>query len=96
MAWGVVIVLAGIGKKAGLYNSLYVAIVTSEDQFKIYPWNVSTTPVITWERDRLRRCGRIGGMVFMEAGRRCQFGPGPLWMYTGLSACVSLHEDLHT
>ena len=96
MAWAVVVVLAGIGEKAGLNNALCVAVVTSDDQLKIYPWNISTSPVITWDRDKLRRSGSIGDMVFMEAGRRCRFGPGLLWMYAETSVSISLREGLHT
>lgn len=95
MAWGVVVIQAGIGDKAGLKNAFCVAVVTSDDQLKIYPWNI-TTPIVTWDRDKLRRSGSIGDMVFMEAGRRCRFGPGLLWMYAESSVSVSLREGLHT
>lgn len=95
-AWGVAVVQAGIGEKAGLKNNAFcVVVVTSEDQLKIYPWNV-TVPIITWDRDKLRRSGSIGDMVFMEAGRRCRFGPGLLWMFAESSVSVSLREGLHT
>ena len=96
-AWGIAVVQAGISNKAGLKNNAFcVIVVTSDDQLKIYPWNVTTAPIITWDRDKLRRSGSIGNMAFLETGRRCRFGPGLLWMLAESSVSVSLREGLHT
>ena len=96
-SWGVAIHPAGISDKAGLKNNAFcVIVVTSDDQLKIYPWNVTTAPIITWDRNKLRRSGSIGNMVFLEAGRRCRFGPGLLWMFAESSVSVSLREGLLT
>ena len=95
MAWGVVVVQAGIAEQARLKNAFCVVVVTSDDRLKIYPWNAGTVPLITWDRDKLRRSGSIGDMVFMEAGRRCTFGPGMLWMLDKTRVSISLREGLH-
>ena len=96
MAWGVVVVQVGIGEQAHLRDAFCVVVVTSDDRLKIYAWNAATIPLITWDRDKLRRSGSIGDMVFMEAGRRCRFGPGLLWMFAETNVSVSLRAGLHT
>ena len=56
-----------------------------------------TTPIVSWNRDRLRRTGGgIGSMVFVEIGRRCTGGPGLIWMYVGPKDMEVLKEILHT
>lgn len=40
-------------------------------------------PVISWDHDKIRRTGKLGQLLFIEIGRRCQGGPGLMWMYTG-------------
>lgn len=95
MAWGLCVLQDGIGARASLKHALCVAVVTEDDQVKIFPWKV-TAPQITWDRNKLRRSGSIGDLVFLEAGRRCRFGPGLLWMYTKSEVALSLREGLHT
>ena len=95
MAWGLCVLQAGIGAKAGLKGALCVAVITDHDQVKIFPWKV-TSVIIVWDRNKLRRSGSIGDLVFLEAGRRCTHGPGLLWMYTKSDVALSLREGLHT
>lgn len=56
---------------------------------------VDNNPVVTWERDKLRRTGKTGNLVFVEIGRRCKGGPGLVWLYTGVEQAQSLRETLH-
>ncbi len=53
------------------------------------------TPVVTWDRDKMRRTGCLGNMVFIEIGRRCQGGAGLVWMYAGPKETAALRETLH-
>ena len=39
--------------------------------------------VVSWLRDKLRRTGKTGNLVFVEIGGRCKRGPGLVWLYTG-------------
>ena len=55
-----------------------------------------TSPIITWDRDKMRRTGCLGNMVFIEIGRRCRGGPGLLWMYAGPKDTAALRETLRT
>ena len=50
-------------------------------------------PIVSWDRDKVRRAGRTGDLVFIEIGRRCQGGPGLVWLYAGREA-YPLHETL--
>ena len=50
---------------------------------------------VAWERDKLRRTGKTGNLVFVEIGRRCKGGPGLVWLYTGAEQAQSLRETLH-
>ena len=95
MAWGMCVLEDGIGGSAGMRNAYCVAVVTNTDKLLVFPWNV-TTPLIIWEREHIRRSGSIGNLVFLEAGRRCGFGPGLLWMYSITSVVLSLRDGLHT
>lgn len=53
------------------------------------------TPIVTWDRDKMRRTGCLGNMVFIEIGRRCKGGPGLVWMFTGPADSAALRETLH-
>ncbi|XP_019856449.1 PREDICTED: insulin receptor substrate 1-like isoform X2 [Amphimedon queenslandica] len=53
------------------------------------------TPIVTWDRDKMRRTGCLGNMVFIEIGRRCRGGPGLVWMYVGPKETAALRETLH-
>lgn len=56
---------------------------------------VDPTPIVTWDRDKMRRTGCLGNMVFIEIGRRCRGGPGLIWMYAGPEETAALRETLH-
>lgn len=53
------------------------------------------TPIVTWDRDKMRRTGKTGNLVFIEIGRRCTGGPGLVWMYAGFEEAHPLRETLH-
>ena len=52
-------------------------------------------PIVSWGRDKLRRTGKTGNLVFVEIGRHCEGGPGLVWLYTGVEQAQSLRETLH-
>ena len=54
-----------------------------------------SNPVLSWDRDKMRRTGKTGNLVFIEIGRRCQGGPGLVWMYAGVEEAQALRETLH-
>lgn len=55
----------------------------------------TSNPVLSWDRDKMRRTGKTGNLVFIEIGRRCQGGPGLVWMYAGVEEAQALRETLH-
>ena len=61
----------------------------------IYQAADPSTPLISWDRDKMRRTGKTGNLVFIEIGRRCFGGPGLVWMYTGFNDAQALRETLH-
>ncbi len=42
---------------------------------------LDSEPIVTWDANKMRRTGSLGNMVFIEIGRRCEGGPGLIWMY---------------
>ena len=54
------------------------------------------TPIVTWDRDKMRRTGCFGNMVFIEIGRRCKGGPGLVWMFAGPADSAALRVTLHS
>lgn len=95
MAWGMYALQEGIGSRAGLKDAPCVAVVTDTDRLLVFPWKV-TCAVIDWDRTHLRRSGSVGNLVFLEAGRRCMFGAGLLWMHNRSTINPSLREGMHT
>ena len=61
----------------------------------IYNPGDPSTPLTAWDRDKMRRMGRTGHLVFIEIGRHCQGGPGLVWMYTGFNDAQALGETLN-
>ena len=50
-------------------------------------------PVVTWDRDKMRQTGKTGHLVFIEIGRRCEGGPGLVWMYMGYQSNAQALRD---
>ena len=86
----------GVGGNAGISQACCAVVITATEQIKVFPYNVTSHTIISWDRDKLRRSGSIGGLVFLEAGRRCTFGAGLLWMYAFPEVTHSLRDGLHT
>ena len=64
-------------------------------QLSIFSPTDPSNPVLSWDRDKMRRTGKTGNLVFIEIGRRCQGGPGLVWMYAGIEEAQALRETLH-
>ena len=82
-----------VGKKLG-YEGLHIIAIRRNSTMNIHNFH-SGKHLLSWDRDKLRRSGCIGSLVFMEAGRRCYGGPGLLWMYCPVSVAGKFRECLH-
>ena len=51
-------------------------------------------PIVTWDANKMRRTGCLGNMVFIEIGRRCEGGPGLIWMYACPEDASDFRETL--
>ena len=51
-------------------------------------------PIVTWEANKMRRTGSLGNLVFIEIGRRCDGGPGLIWMYATPEDSISFRETV--
>lgn len=90
--WRVYIINEGVGKTLkcrGFHN-----ITINRDSTLSIINSCNQVPLATWDRDKIRRSGCLENLVFIEAGRRCQGGPGMLWMYCPQNA-VDFGECLH-
>ena len=67
----------------------------SVGQLQIVSPSDAGKPIVAWDRDKMRRTGKTGNLVFIEIGRRCQGGPGLVWMYAGFEEAHPLRETLH-
>ena len=68
MAWGVCILGEGVGEKAGISQSYSAVVITAAEQIKVFPYNVTSHTIISWDRDKLRRCGSIDGGLEVGEG----------------------------
>lgn len=55
---------------------------------------LDSEPIVTWEANKMRRTGSLGNMVFVEIGRRCEGGPGLIWMYACPEDMTNFRETL--
>ena len=90
--WVVYIISKDVGKKLG-YEGLHIIAIRRNSTMNIHNFH-SGKHLLSWDRDKLRRPGCIGSLVFIEAGR-CYGGPGLLWMYCPVSVAGKLRECLH-
>ena len=99
--WPVYILPEEVGSKSGILGLHILALRSgvpnvSMGQLEIISPSDHTHPVVTWDRDKMRRTGKTGHLVFIEIGRRCEGGPGLVWMYTGYqNDAQALRETLH-
>ncbi|XP_065898240.1 insulin receptor substrate 1-like isoform X2 [Dysidea avara] len=91
--WVVYIISEDVGSKLG-YEGLHIVAIRRNSTMNIHNIH-SGKHLLAWDRDKLRRSGCIGSLVFMEAGRRCLGGPGLLWMYCPSSVAPKFRECLH-
>lgn len=99
--WPVYILPEEVGSKKGMIG-LHILVLRSGipnytmGQLDILSPTDLSQPVVTWDRDKMRRTGKTGHLVFIEIGRRCEGGPGLVWMYTGYqNDAQALRETLH-
>ena len=99
--WPVYILPEEVGSKRGILGLHILALRSgipnvSMGQLDIISPTDPSHPVVTWDRDKMRRTGKTGHLVFIEIGRRCEGGPGLVWMYTGYqNDALALRETLH-
>lgn len=97
--WPVYILPEEVGSRLSIIGTNVVALRSGGNgiigHLDIYNPGDPSTPLISWDRDKMRRTGKTGHLVFIEIGRRCQGGPGLVWMYTGFNDAQALRETLH-
>ena len=99
-AWAIYIMPEEVGLRCHSIG-IHILLLKSSVHYKsvgrleiISPSNTGE-PVVAWDRDKIRRTGKTGNLVFIEIGRRCQGGPGLVWMYAGFEEAHPLRETLH-
>ena len=97
--WPVYILPEEVGSRCSIIGTNVVALKSGGKgtigHLDIYNPGDPSTPLISWDRDKMRRTGKTGHLVFIEIGRRCHGGPGLVWMYTGFNDAQALRETLH-
>ena len=98
--WGVYILPEEVGLRLMLLGFHIVALRSI--QKGVHPGQLDiinpmdpSTPIVTWDRDKIRRTGCLGNMVFIEIGRRCRGGAGLMWMYSGQKEAAAFRETLY-
>ena len=95
--WPVYILPEEVGMRCHIIGINFIALKSGVQggSIDIYNGADPSTPLISWERDKIRRTGKTGNLVLIEIGRRCQGGPGLVWMYAGFSDAQALMETIH-
>ena len=98
-AWAVYIMPEEVGSRCHMIG-IHILLLKSGDERSVGRLEiVSPTDtgklVVAWDRDKMRRTGKTGNLVFVEIGRRCYGGPGLVWMYAGFEEAHPLRETLH-
>ena len=98
--WPVYILPEEVGSKCSIIGANIIALKSgvpggSIGKLDIFSPVHTTKPLVSWDRDKMRRTGKTGQLVFIEIGRRCEGGPGLVWMYTGFKKAQALRETLH-
>ena len=99
-AWAVYIMPEEVGSRCQMIGRLILLLkgnVPNQSVGKLEIISPTDTgrPIVSWDRDKMRRTGKTGNLVFIEIGRRCQGGPGLVWMYAGFEEAHPLRETLH-
>ena len=82
----------GVASILGLCGLHIITIKESDRMFNIYAYHTEKH-LVSWDHDKIRRSGCIESLVFIEPGRKCDGGPGLLWMYCPPSS--KLRHFLH-
>lgn len=98
--WPVYILPEEVGSRCSIIGTNVITLKSgvqdvSIGRLDIYNPADPSTPLVSWDRDKMRRTGKTGHLVFIEIGRRCEGGPGLVWMYTGFNDAQALRETLH-
>ena len=99
--WPVYILHEEVGDKCGIIGQHILALRSGVPNVSMGRLDIISPAdhnhaVVTWDRDKMRRTGKTGHLVFIEIGRRCEGGPGLVWMYVGYqNDAQALRETLH-
>ena len=99
--WPVYILPEDVGGKTGITGQHILALHSGVPNVSVGELHIISPAdhnraVLKWDRDKLRRAGKTGSLVFIEIGRRCEGGPGLVWMCVGLQDdAVALRTTLH-
>ena len=91
--WVVYLINEGIGPRLHLDGLHFVTIQPSNLTFNIYDFH-NGKHFLAWEHCNIRLADRVGPLVFLEVDRRCQGGPGVLWMYCPDHLAAQFRESL--
>jgi hypothetical protein len=99
-AWAVYIMPEEVGSRCQMIGRLILLLKggvpnQSVGKLEIISPTDAGNPIVSWDRDKMRRTGKTGNLVFIEIGRRCRGGPGLVWMYAGFEEAHPLRETLH-
>ena len=83
----------GIGPRLNLDGLHFVTIQPSNSTINIYGFH-NGKHLLAWEHCNISRTGRVGPLVFLEVDRRCQGGPGVLWMWCPNHLAAKFRESL--
>ena len=84
----------GIGGAINITGLHILAVAYNDRKLKLYKFQTGKC-LLTWDGDKIRTCGYIKSLVFVEAGRRCLGGDGLLWMQHPTPYSTELCECLY-
>ena len=85
----------GIGSVLKLTGLHILTLYYHEYDYQLKFHDLTGKCVLVWDGNKIRRCGYIKSLVFVEAGRRCAGGPGLLWMQHPIPFSTELCECLY-
>lgn len=101
-AWAVYILPEEVGSKISIIGMQILTLKwpaksdTQPGHLSIFSFANPHSPITTWDRDKIRRSGNFGNIVFLELGRRCRGGPGLVWLYVGTEKTETFRQTINT
>ena len=98
--WAVYILPEEVGSRCHIIGTMVLALRSGVPnkqvgRLDIYNPIDPANPMVSWDQDKMRRTGKTSNLVFIEIGRRCEGGPGLVWMHAGNEESQALRQTLH-